>query len=304
MKRLALLLVIAASALLAQAPAAKLFPACFSPNTLAIMRIDATQVMDQPLFQEFLASKAGNGVPFFEQIQNGTGVDLETIREVWIAPQQGKDRVLIVAKGTFDAQLIEGRVQAIETMQVVQRPGVPLAVILGNNNPAKTNLAAVLDKETLVFGKPELVDGFLAAFLGKGKGLPPAFAVRASAMLKSKALFAGLLLQLPPKQIKKAPWMALFTHAEGQAFLDDQNVALDVTLGLKKPEMREPATKVLEGVRDLYPLLGENMQKLPQLASMLLEGATIAPDPKNLVIELVLPKEMIEHFLGQKMGLQ
>jgi hypothetical protein len=77
-----------------------------------------------------------------------------------------------------------------------------------------------------------------------------------------------------------------------------------VTLGLKKPEMREPATKVLEGVRDLYPLLGANMQKLPQLVSMLLEGATVAPDPKNLVIELVLPKEMIEHFLGQKMGLQ
>jgi len=304
MKRLALLLVMAASALLAQAPAAKLFPSCFSPNTLAVMRIDATQVMDQPLFQEFLATKAGDGVPFFEKILNGTGVDLETMREIWVAPQQGKDRMVMVLKGNFDAQLIEGRVQAIDTMQVVERPGVPLAVLLGNgNNPDKNNLAALLDKETMVFGKPQLVDEFLAAKLGKGKGLPPAFATRANAMLKNKALFSAVLLKLPPKQMRKAPWMALFTHAEAQAFVDGQDVELEVTLGLKKPEMREPATKLLEGARDLYALLDKDLQKLPHLASMLLEAAAVTPDPKNLVIELALPRQLIEGLLRQKMGL-
>lgn len=302
MKRLSLLLVMAALSLAAQAPV-KLFPACFAPDTMAVIRLDATQVMDQALFQEFLASKANEAGTFFDKVYKGTGVDLNTVKEAWIG-LRGKNQMVIVLKGTFDADAIQAQVRNIETMQVVQRPGVPLAVILNNkNNPDKTNAAAVLNKETLVFGRPELVDAFLTALLGKGEGLPPERAAQANAMLESKAMVSALILNLPEKQVAKQPWLALFTCAEIQASLSGQDMVLDVALGLAKPEMQEPATKVLEGVRDLYGLLDENLRRLGPMQTMLLEGITVKPDDKRLVVELALPREVVEQFLRQRMGL-
>jgi len=273
---------------------------------MAVIRLDATQVMDQALFQEFLASKANEGGTFFDKVRKGTGVDLNTVKEAWIGVgARGKNQMVVVLKGIFDADAIQAQVANIESMQVVQRPGVPLAVILNNtSNPDKTNAAAVLNKETLVFGRPELVDAFLTALLGQGEGLPPERAAQANAMLKSKAMVATLILNLPEKQIEKQPWLALFTCAEIQATLTAQDVVLDVALGLAKPEMREPAIKTLEGVRDLYGLLDENLRRLGPTQTMLLEGVTVKPDDKRLVVELALPREVVEQFLRQKMGLQ
>jgi len=173
MKRLALLLVLATLPIFAQAPAAKLFPACFAPDTMAVVRIDVSQLMAQPLFQEALTLKVGDTQAFFLNIRNYTGVDLASIKEAWIGVQK-KDNVAIVLKGAFDLQAIQTQILNIQTAQVVQRPGVPFAVTLPDDKkPGQFNLAAVLDEETMAFGKPDLVDGFLAAYVGNGAGLCP-----------------------------------------------------------------------------------------------------------------------------------
>lgn len=205
MKRLALLFALLSLPLLAQESAKKSFPACFAPDTMAVLRIDAAQLMEQPLFQEALTLKVGDIQTFFQNIRNATGVGLGAIKEAWIGVQK-KDHVAMVIKGTFDMQAIQNLVLNIGTAQVVQRPGVPFAVSLAENNkPGQFNLAALLDPETMVFGKPELVDAFLAAYLGNGTGLPAASAARANAMLESKALVTGVLLNLPPRGNPQEP---------------------------------------------------------------------------------------------------
>ena len=172
MRRFALLLLMATLSLAAQAPA-KLFPACFAPDTMAVVRIDVSQLMAQPLFQEALTLKVGDTQAFFLNIRNYTGVDLASIKEAWIGVQK-KDNVAIVLKGAFDLQAIQTQILNIQTAQVVQRPGVPFAVTLPDDKkPGQFNLAAVLDEETMAFGKPDLVDGFLAAYVGNGAGLCP-----------------------------------------------------------------------------------------------------------------------------------
>jgi hypothetical protein len=303
MKRLFLPLLVAAFSLLAAEPPAKQFPACFPADTFLLARLDATQVLGQGLVQEILASKVGDIDTFFENIRTATGVDLGKVTEVWIGVVK-KDHAVIVLKGAFDLATIQGAVLNIDAVQVVQRPGVPLALIIPENNkPGQFNLAAVLDGEKMVFGKPELVDDFLAVYVGQREGLPAPYAQQANGMMGSKALLDALLLKLPPEEVRKNPWMALFTHVQGTAALAEQDVQFEVALGLSKPEMREPAIKAIEGIRDIYRLLDENMRRLDPLPSMLLEGVVTKPDPERLVLRAVLPREVVERLLRQKVGL-
>ncbi len=303
MKRLALLLALVSLPLLAQEPAKKSIPACFAPDTMAVLRIDAAQLMEQPLFQEVLTLKVGDIQTFFQNIRNATGVDLGAIKQVWIGVQK-KDHVAMVIKGNFDMQAIQNLMLNIGTAQVVQRPGVPFAVSLPEDNkPGQFNLAALLDAETIVFGKPELADAFLAAYLGNGNGLPAASAARANALLESKALVTGVLLNLPAEETRKNPWMTLFTYAEIEASLTDPDVVLKVALGLRKPEMREPLAKAVEGIRDTYKLLDEDLRRLGPIPSMLLEGATLQPDAERLVVQVSIPQEVAERLIRQKMGM-
>lgn len=288
----------------AQAPATKPFAACFAPNTLAVLRIDAKQLMDQALYLEFLTAKAGGGETFPEKVFKATGVDLNTVSEVWIGLRDRKQMV-VVLKGSFDPASVEARVRNIETIQVLPTPGVELAIIINQkNNPERSNEAVLLDQETLVFGKPELVDGFLTALLGNGTGLSVAQATQVAAMGKSKALLATTILNLPPGMDQKKPWVALFTSAAGQATLGEQDVVIDVALGLAKPEMIEPATKLIEGFRDMYGMLDDNLRRLGPMQTMLLESVTVKPDEKQLLLQVALPRDMIEQFLRQRFGLQ
>ncbi|MDX9981246.1 MAG: hypothetical protein RBU25_14565 [Lentisphaeria bacterium] len=303
MKRLALLLVLAVLALRAEVPPAKPFPACFPAATFLLVRIDAGQLLDQGLVKEVLTAKIGDINAFIGNIRTATGVDLGSITEVWIAVLK-KDHAVIVLKGAFDLPTIQGTVLNIDTVQAVQRPGVPLALLLPDEKkPGKSNLAALLDSEKMVFGPPELVDDFLAAYLGEGEGLPPALAERANGMLGGEAMLDALLLKLPPEELRKNPWMTLFTYGQGAVSLAGQDVQFEVALGLRKPEMREPAMKAIEGVRDIYRLLDENMRRLDPLPSMLLEGVTVKPDAELLVLRAALPREVVERLLRQKMGM-
>ncbi len=303
MKRLALLLVAAVLSLHADAPPAKPFPACFPAATLLLVRLDAVQLLDQGLVQEAITAKIGDINTFIGNVRTATGVDLGSITEVWIAVLK-KDHAVIFLKGTFDLPTIQGAVMNIDAVQAVQRPGVPLALLLPDNKkPGMSNLAAILDNEKMVFGMPELVDDFLAAYLGEGEGLPPVFAERANGMLGSKVLLDALLLRLPPEELRKNPWMTLFTHGQGAVSLAGQDVQFEVALGLRKPEMREPAMKAIEGVRDIYRLLDENLRRLDPLPSMLLEGVGVKPDAERLVLQAALPKEVVERLLRQKLGM-
>jgi hypothetical protein len=259
--------------------------------------------MDQPLFEEVLGAKVGGVDAFFQQIQTYTGVNLSTMTEVWIAVEK-KDNALILLKGTFDPQLIASTVLNIDTAQVVQRQGVPFAVTLPDNkHPGQFNLAAVLDEKTMAFGKPELVDTFLAAFKGNGPGLAEDDAARAVAMMKSEGLLTALLLNMPEKEVRKNPWMRLFTHAELVASTTQDDLVIDGRLGLKKPEMREPATKAIEGVRDIYALLDDDLRKLKPMQEMLLEGIKVQPDRQDLVVQLAIPMEIADRMIRQKFKL-
>lgn len=303
MKRIALLLVLAVLSLRADAPPAKPFPACFPAATFLLVRFDAVQLLDQGLVQEALTAKVGDINTFIGNIRTATGVDLGSITEVWIAVLK-KDHAVIVLKGAFDLPVIQGAVMNIDAVQKVQRPGVPLALLLPDNKkPGSSNLAAILDNEKMVFGPPELVDDFLAAYLGEGEGLPPAFAGRANGMLGGKAMLDALLLRMPPEELRKNPWMTLFTHAQGAVSLAGQDVQFEAALGLRKPEMREPAMKMIEGMRDIYLLLDENMRRLDPLPSMLLEGVAVKPDAELLVLRAALPREVVERLLRQKLGM-
>jgi len=304
MKRFAACLVLTALALVAQPLADKPLTACFAPDTLAVLRIDTKQLMDQTLYLEFLAAKAGGGQTFPEKVLQATGIDLNTVSEVWIG-LRGRQQLVVVLKGSFDPATVEARVRNIETIQVLPTPGVALAVIINQkNNPERSNEAVLLDKETLVFGKPQLVDGFLTALLGDGPGLSAAQAAQVAALHESKALLAATILGLPPGMEQQKPWVALFTSAAGQATLGKQDVVIDVALGLAKPEMIEPATKLIEGFRDLYGMMDDNLRRLGPLPTTLLESVTVEPDEKQLLLQVALPRDLVEQLLRQRFGLQ
>ena len=301
MRRCIALLCLLSLAIAAQEKAEKPFPACFPPDSMVVLRIDAAQLMDQRLFQDVLGAKVDGMDAFFQQVQTWTGVNLATLTETWVAVQK-EDHMVMVLKGDFDTQLIQSTVLNIDTAQIVQRPGVPFAVTLPDDKkPGQVNLAALLDKRTLVFGKPDLVDSFLACLKGNGKGLAPDAAKRAVAMGTSKALLSALVVSLPAKEIQKNPWMKLIKHIEGSANVGETDLVLQVKAGLEKPEMREPATKAIEGIRDLYGMLGNDMRKLGPLKEMVLEGIEVKPDPEDLVLELTVPTEVAERLIRRKM---
>jgi hypothetical protein len=304
MKRcLPLCLLLVALTTFGQAAKEKPFPACFPADTLVVFRIDAAQLMDQRLFQDVLGAKLGGMDAFFQQVQGWTGVNLNTLTEAWVAVQK-KDHVVMVLKGEFDTQLIQSTVLNIDAAQVVQRPGVPFAVTLPDDKkPGQFNLAALLDKKTLVFGKPDLVDSFLACLKGNGKGLPPEVAARAAALMGSKRLLDVLLTSIPASEMRKNPWLSLIAHVQGAASITDTDLVLQAKIGLVKPEMREPATKAIEGVRDIYGMLDDNLRKLGPLKGMLLEGITVKPDEKDLFLELAVPMDVAERLVRQKFNL-
>jgi hypothetical protein len=297
------LFLLLALALSGQDAKEKPFPACFPADTMVVLRIDAAQLMDQRLFQDFLGAKVEGMDAFFQKVQTWTGINLGTLTDVWVGVQK-KDHTVLVLKGDFDLQLIQSTVLNIDTAQVVQRPGVPFAVTLPDNKkPGQFNLAALLDKKTLVFGKPDLVDGFLACLKGNGKGLAPEMAARSVGLMKNKQLLSVLLTSLPASEIRKNPWLSLMTHVQGSADATEKDLVLEARIGLAKPEMREPATKAVEGVRDVYGLLDNNLRKLGPLKEMVLEGITVKPDDKDLVLQLAVPMDVAERLIRQKLNL-
>ena len=305
MKRLAALILLTAFLLHAQAPPPeKPLPSCFPADTMLVARFDVAQMLDQRVFQDFMTAKLGGMDAFFLQFQTWTGIDLGTIKTGWLGLVK-EDHVVIVLKGAFDVQTVQSTVLNIDTAQVVRRPGVPFAVMLPENKkPGDFNMAALLDKETLVFGRPDLVDGFLAALKGKGKGLPPPAVALTIPMLKSESLVSAALISLPEAELRKNPLMRLFTHGQITADLSEEDLELTLEVGLKKPEMREPATKAIEGIRDLYGMLDDDLRQIPRLAEIALEGISVRPDKKRLLLDLTLSREVVEGLLREKLGLQ
>lgn len=299
MKRLAFLLLLALGPVFAEAPAAKPFPVCFPGQTMFLARLDAKQLLEQPIVRSIVGARLGDVDAFIQHVRTATGLDFGSVGAVWVGVLR-KDHAVIVFEGSYDVNLIRRQVQNIDVAQIVQRPGVPLALVLPDNqNPGQMNLAALLDESKLVFGRPELVDEYLSAYLGQGEGLPAAFGEVAVEMGESEALIACLLLRLPPEEVRKNPWLGLFTHGLGELRLGE-DVLFEVGLGLRNPDMREPAAKAIEGVCDLYRLLDADLRRLDPIPSMLLEGATVEADPELLVLRTSLPREFAERLLRQR----
>ena len=277
---------------------------CFPAATNAVIRVDAAGLFEDRLFLDFLDRKVGGKIEFFREFRTWTGIDLGTLKAGWVGVIR-ENQAVIVLDGTFDIPTVQAAVLNIDTVQVVQRPSIPLAIMLPDDKrPGQSNLVAVLDESTLVFGPPDLADAFLAALKGKGEGLPPARAALCASLAGDASLISAAVFGLDEAVFRKAPWLRLFTYGRIQIDSADAQVAANLLLGLRKPEMRAPAAKLIEGARDLYGMLDEDLRKLDPMQAMILEGMVVKPDDKALAVELRLPRETVERMLRPKLGLQ
>jgi hypothetical protein len=252
------------------------------------------------VIQQFIAQKTGGADVFIGNVKTWTGVDLDTVRTCWIGVQK-KDHAIIVLQGEFSEQAIESAVLNIDTAQVVQRPGVPFTVMLPDDKrPGEYNLAGVLDEKTIVLGLPELVDDFLAVYTGAQPVADAARAKRIAAISTSEAMLDAVVLEVPEAELRKNPWMGLFSAATITADLD-KDLELGLRLAVKDPEIADPIRKLVEGFRDVYSHLEPPQRKLPRIVEVLLKNAAVAVDQGDVVVDVTIPTATFEQMAQQKL---
>ena len=270
-------------------------------DTQAVIRVDAQQLRKQPLFVQAMDQKAGGLVNFTAQIRQWTGIDLDTVKNIWVAVE-GKDMAVFILEGTFNADLIADAVYRIDTAQPVQREGVPFSVMLPDDKkPGQFNFAAILDDNTMVFGNPEVADAYIACFTGVEKGLPPEQKAKLAAMTDSEAMVHAVLLAFDDAELEKNPWMAAITGGELMANLD-KDLAVNAYVSVSNPNMVEPVCRTICGLRDLYATLDPRLRKLEPIQELLLAGLDAKPADNDVLLTLLVDEETLNEFVDKFLG--
>lgn len=301
--RRTLTLTLAAVALLLAGPALRAADILkgFSRDTKLVVRVDAQQLRKQPLFIQAMDQKAGGLINFTAQIRQWTGLDLDTVTNIWLAVE-GKDMAAVVLEGTFNADLVADAVYRIDTAQPVQREGVPFAVMLPDDKkPGQFNLAAILDDTTLVIGKPEVADAYIACFTGVEKGLSPEQVAKIAPMKGSEAMLHAVVLGFDEADVRKNPWMRALTGGELMANLD-KDLAVNAYVGVSNPNMVEPICRTICGFRDLYATLDPQLRKLKPIQELLLAALDAKPADNDVLLTLLIDEETLNEFADKFLG--
>lgn len=273
----------------------------FARNTKIVARLDAENLRKQPLFIHAMDQKAGGLVNFTTQIRQWTGLDLDTVKAIWLTVE-GEDRAAAILEGEFNADLIADAVYRIDTAQPVQREGVPFAVMLPDDKkPGQFNLAAILDDKTLIIGQPEVADAYIACFTGMEKGLGPDDLAKLGGLKQTDAMLHAVVLGFEEKEIRKNPWMRAITGGELMANLDKE-LAVNAYIGVANPDMVEPVCRTICGFRDLYATLDPEFRKLQPIQELLLAGLDAKPYEGDVLLTLLIDEETLNEFTDKFLG--
>jgi len=274
---------------------------CFSPETLAVVRLDMQQLRMMPLIMQVLEAKTKGYDLLVSNVQEWTGLDLDAASVGWLGVAEN-DRVVIVLEGNFDSRAMQDKIPMIDKAQIVHLENVLLAFLLADDKkPGKSNLAVLVNENRVVFGNPELADTFLAAYAGHDVGLAAEKAAFVKSMLPAKSAVQVALLRLPAKEMAKNPWMKLITGGILYADMED-TLQIEVSVFAQKTEMLAPVKDILEGLRDVYKLLDEEHQKLDHKVELLLENLQVEVDKKSLMLSVEIDAAEVERFIQQKLG--
>ncbi len=275
--------------------------ASFPDRCTVIGRLDVAAFRAIPVVRQAFDSHGGHMTAFVDQVREWVGVDLDTVRRVWLGVE--KDGVAVVAlEGAFDAGLIQGGILNIDTAQFVPKEGVPMCVLLPDEKkPGQVNMAAVLDDRTLVLGQPAITEDFIDAFTGVAKGASSARLRQVRGLVDSDPLLHAFIFGVAPKDLEKNPWLNLLSHGELKADLAGDMV-IQLAIGSKTPELLKPLQGIVEGALAVYKQMDGRHRKVKPGQKLLLDNMVCSVSEQQIVLESTIPEQALNGLISAKLN--
>ncbi len=184
--------------------------AAMPKETKAIIHVNLEKARQTPAVVKIRELFAVERLRMVDKIQAKTGIDIEKIKEVWIAGES-KRKGLVILKGEFDADAMRQAAALIgeEKVEVVSRDGVAFAAVVNTpRHGGGPKLGVLVDESTLVAGDQAAVEEYLSAGKGEGEGLASEAAGTAGSFFNDASIVQGMLLSMPQDAVRKNPMLA------------------------------------------------------------------------------------------------
>ncbi|MCK5805550.1 MAG: hypothetical protein KAI66_22145 [Lentisphaeria bacterium] len=269
----------------------------FPAKTRVVIRVDADKLRTLPVFQQFLTNKVGDQQEFFQTIKTWSGIDLDSVKEVWVGVLK-KDHAVIVLKGDFDLDTIRTAVMQIDTAQVAMRPQVPFSVMLADDKrPGEFNLAALLDDSTVAIGRPELVDEYISSYVTDDFAMSEDRAAIAKDLAGSPWGVDVALFEMGPEELAKNPWMKLISWVRFRGEMKE-DLALQLILAPTEEKAALATKNLLDSARTLYLMVPKESQKLKGIKEFLLKNVQTRVVEGLLLADVTMPGDAGAKLLG------
>ena len=186
-------LTVALSLGLAVAASAKLeVTKCVPADTFFIAKLNLAEALKSPVVTGLVSQHAEQYNVAKDFLTQNVGLSLEEIQTLWILSSK-PNTATVVAQGKFDPVAIQHRFGTLPNVTEVHRDGCTYVARFEDQKKGTTNLGAILDGETIVFGEEACVSHFLDTFDGTGKAMPATDA-RLAKLLESKSAITAAVV--------------------------------------------------------------------------------------------------------------
>lgn len=215
----------------------------FPPETKLIAKLDLEKLRANK-FSTRIKEKHQDKIQVFEdKFLNGTGIDIQNIKTIWLAGVEQGNGILIF-EGSFDRSAISEAVSRKPENQAIEKNGCMFAVMCpGMKDKTKKNLAALIDESIIVVGKPDLADKFIENYSGKTAGLDE----NTIKIFSEPKVFKAVLLSISQEMIQKKPFMADVQSGSFEMDLDD-HALLNLQINTSNKEQAEAVKQILDGM--------------------------------------------------------
>lgn len=274
----------------------------FPATTHAVIHVNAARVKALPALQGRLDSPVGKYRTIREQIATFTGVDLDSVTDIWIGAAP-KDRGVIVLQGTYDKTMIENTLWSLgETLRTADVPGALVAVHLPDEkNPGQTNLGVLANANTLVVGNPELTRETVARL---ANGTPHPRAKEMTGFAADPALARVVLLDMErkPGDVGHELVRQNLQSMEFSVMQNGGSLAGTLRLIPKKPDLAPALNGLVESLLQLSVQAEGTHRLIPGTVRRLLSAATVRQDRGVVLVETQAPEKLVNEFVAQHLG--
>jgi hypothetical protein len=270
----------------------------FPDKLLFVAKFNVAKVKQVPPVKEALGDQISKVATVIGQIRSWTGIDLESVATLWIGVEK-KDNVIIVLEGPFNVQGIRSAMVAIPTVQILSESDALFAVKLPDDKrPGEFNMGALLTSDTVVFGRPHLVEPFIDTYTVETGAAGTEAQSQLAVLRESESMLHAVIRSLNPEDVKKQPFLSYLERGELKGDMEE-DLLLGLAVGVTKPEMLQPLAKALGGGFAFWqqmdkPDPGTNPKEL--LKRRLLDNVTV-----NVVDDRVVLTSRIEAGLLQEL---